>query len=223
PGGRGPRPVCRGLTGGVSAWPPAARAPTAREREHASDLARLDAQTEGLRADLEALEVDGREVARELTALDAEISIARGRSERARAWIQRSRASIAALAETVTGSASLPTDGEPRSYVDRADALLDRAGDAVAAARRIELSNESILLDGGDRRVHAWILRVGAVGSLFLSEDGEDAGLRGPGAREGWRTDLEDAERAAVRAAVAVARGRRRPALAPVPLSLGDG
>ncbi|MEM1452385.1 MAG: DUF3450 family protein [Planctomycetota bacterium] len=189
----------------------------ARERDQAAAIARLDAQVSDLRADLEDLERDGREATDDALELAAEIDAARARSDRARAWIALARASAERIAAAVPGATALPTGDDPRATVRAIEALMTRAGDLLSTSRAIELTNEPVPLDGGDRRVHAWILRIGAVGTIFVSEDGEDVGVR---EGEAWRTDLTADEREAVREAIAIARGRRRPALTPVPLSL---
>ena len=129
-------------------------------------------------------------------------------------------ASAERIAAAVPGATALPTGDDPRATVRAIEALMTRAGDLLSTSRAIELTNEPVPLDGGDRRVHAWILRIGAVGTIFVSEDGEDVGVR---EGEAWRTDLTADEREAVREAIAIARGRRRPALTPVPLAFDFG
>lgn len=76
-----------------------------------------------------------------------------------------------------------------------------------------ELYNEPVDL-GGDRRVNAYLVRVGRVLLAFASEDGDEVGVY---AGERWKLDLSPAERASIIRSTEILRRRVPPTLQTVP------
>ncbi|MEM6673309.1 MAG: DUF3450 family protein [Planctomycetota bacterium] len=190
----------------------------ARAEDHEAALGAVDEQITALRSDLDATEGELRGVEAAIAAIGSDLDAARADADRARDWIESVRPALDALAASTGASPPIADDIE--ALANDVQVLFTRSVDAVAAARAIELTNEPVLLEDGRVRVHAWQLRIGGVGAVFASEDGARFGLRGPNPDEPWRLDATDAQRSAIRRAIAVARGRERPALVLVPVPL---
>jgi hypothetical protein len=83
----------------------------------------------------------------------------------------------------------------------------------------MQLSNEPVeLVDG--RVVHGYVLRLGMLSSMFVSEDGGALGIAHRNAAGDWLYDLSNKKADVVRTAVAIVRKQAKPALTPVPLQL---
>lgn len=71
----------------------------------------------------------------------------------------------------------------------------------------VEITNRPIDLPDG-RRVHAFVLRLGTVGAVLVSEDGDVVGVDRRRAGGGIAVDLDETSRDRIAAAVRAARGR---------------
>ena len=101
---------------------------------------------------------------------------------------------------------------------DRARALVELLtvlGEELHLAESIEQRSDRVTLSDG-RRLHAYVVRVGLLRSVFISEDGSTVGISDDAGS--WRTELDDGVRAAIVTLVATARGKQAPALVGIPL-----
>lgn len=109
---------------------------------------------------------------------------------------------------------------DPLAQGEALAALASFAEDEVRLAGSIALENTPVYLDEEERRVHAWRVRLGLANELLLAENEDTVGVASETPQPAWRLELTEAERAAVRGAVAVLRERRRPELQALPFPL---
>lgn len=107
---------------------------------------------------------------------------------------------------------------QPAAWADAWQAVFGFATDELEAGRTIDLINQPIHLDAGRRREHAWVLRLGLAGALFVTEDESLVGEAAtPSSPEPWRTTLPPRTRAAAVRAVRIRRDSAAPALVDLP------
>jgi hypothetical protein len=96
-------------------------------------------------------------------------------------------------------------------------------GEEWNPARSIDVTNERVEWNGGKNSQHAWVLRLGAVTKMFVTEDGRTVGVWTGDPKLTWRTELPSDIEAQVKQVVAIAREQRPPAVVPVPLARPTG
>jgi hypothetical protein len=109
--------------------------------------------------------------------------------------------------------AQLEADGED-AQIEGLSALWSLLASEARLGRSVELRNEPVEL-GSDRRINAYVLRVGRVLVAFVEEGGGAIGVATP---KGWNTDLDNGARRAIASAVDVLRRRQPPALLALPV-----
>lgn len=208
---------------------------------HQQKLSALQQQVDRLERDLERVRDEVEAAKQQNEQRDAALSQARARQERARQVIDAAQAAAKPVARAMGRRVEhgVPFDQKKRtnrlqsieqtlaadSGVDRAKGVIDLfgfAGSEFQRASSIELINRPVLLDGGQRRKHAHVLRLGLAGGAFVSEDGETVALAAPGDGNRWRFDLSDEQRRRVREAVAIRREEAVPALVSFPWPIGQ-
>lgn len=97
--------------------------------------------------------------------------------------------------------------------------LFSMAGEELRYARGIEFWNTRLPI--GEQKIHAYVMRIGLVNQLYISEDGLQTGIFDPKADGLWRKALSDQERDRVLNALRVLQGRQPPEIAPLPFSKG--
>lgn len=97
--------------------------------------------------------------------------------------------------------------------------LFSMAGEELRYARGIEFWNTRLPI--GDQKIHAYVMRMGLVNQLYISEDGLQTGVYGPQEKGLWRKTLSDEERKQVLNALRVLQGRQPPEIAPLPFASG--
>lgn len=88
----------------------------------------------------------------------------------------------------------------------------------VTASRQVTVDNQAIIVDSGQRRLHAFVLELGALGRVFLSEDEREAGIW-DGAD--WQLQHEPSVVEEIRAGVRAARRLENPRFLALPLISG--
>jgi len=102
--------------------------------------------------------------------------------------------------------------------------LLGLMGQELKRGRSIELTNTPVVLEPGERRKHAHVLRVGLVGGGFVSEDGSTIGMAAVGHSKRWQMDPDRFPRQPLRDAVGIFRQNEPPRLVSLPFPLArDG
>lgn len=108
---------------------------------------------------------------------------------------------------------------DPHEQLAGIQTLFDVVDEIFPYLDAMQLSNEPVeLVDG--RVVHGYVLRLGMLSSMFVSEDGGALGVAHRNAAGDWLYDLSNKKADAVRTAVAIVRKQAKPALTPVPLQL---
>ncbi|MGQ3685831.1 MAG: DUF3450 family protein [Candidatus Loosdrechtia sp.] len=97
--------------------------------------------------------------------------------------------------------------------------LFDVADEILPHLDTVQLSNEPVGLADG-RVVHGYVLRLGMLSSMFVSEDGRVLGIAHRNPAGGWLYDVPRKKADAARTAIAIVRRKATPALATVPLQL---
>lgn len=223
-----------------------------RRQALADQVARLEAELREAES-ARAAAAEARDDARaRREALDA-----RGRAARTTLTAVRARAARAAAELTALVKAGLPVDREargarlealgealegplpkppaaPRPAREDAPAPGDSVMDFLAvaeadmaAARRIELWNGAVVIEGGERRVESFQARVGHLMQVFQAERGPLVGVScgsraGDAKSEPWRIAPEPALNDAAASLIEQLRGRRKPGLLTLPLPAAD-
>jgi len=212
------------------------------EQVHAQQVESMQRQIDRLKEDLETVETARQASQDELDEVRARHESIRRSIEASRQWLtqaaKQTRPIVDAFSQRI--DAGIPFEKQTRAdkfaeaqgglssddSARQAEALAgayQAMGDELAVGRRIELANTPIFLDGGRQRVHAWRLRLGLAGELFIAEDGQTVGLSSPDADTAWNTNLDDAVKRAVDHVFKIAREKRPPAMIGVPLSPARG
>jgi len=153
---------------------------------------------------------------------DILFATAKGAAERARARVAkgvsyRRSERVAQLNEIIDSlDASQPAD----QRIAALNAWWAFVGHEFQSARQVAVRNEAVLVDGGARRLHANVLRLGHVVEFWVSEDGQTVGW-GPLPTSDdvtWNLELGTDARAGAQSAVAVARRKEEPRLVAVPV-----
>ncbi|MDF1661902.1 MAG: DUF3450 family protein [Planctomycetota bacterium] len=97
--------------------------------------------------------------------------------------------------------------------------LFSMAGEELRYARGIEFWNTRLPI--GEQKIHAYVMRIGLVNQIYISEDGLQTGVYGPKEKGLWRKTLSDEERVQVLNALRVLQGRQPPEIAPLPFAKG--
>jgi len=183
-----------------------------------SRAAKLKKRVEQRRAELERVK-QARERARQLlqTAAEAATPIARATADRVRQGIPFSREARTKRIDAALGA--LKTDS-PKAAGKGMIELLGFFRQELERAGQIKLTNRPVLLDGGKRRVHADVLRIGLAEMMFVSEDGQRVGLAAEKPGPAWRFDLSEQQRQRIRSAAGILRQQRPAELIGVPVSV---
>jgi TolA-binding protein len=104
----------------------------------------------------------------------------------------------------------------PEAQSEGLAALWSALGETSQLATTLQMWNEPVTL--GDRRIHAYQIRVGLVCQLLAGEDGETFAMAGPASAGQWKTDVDEASAQAIRAALSILQQRTPPRLTAIPL-----
>ena len=88
------------------------------------------------------------------------------------------------------------------------------------AARNVTLANEALELQAGKQLSHAWVLRLGTAGQVFLSEDQRTFGVWANDPQNPWKTDIQPEYQQQILELFEVVREQRPPGLVPLPVWL---
>jgi TolA-binding protein len=205
-------------------------------QSHQQQLSTHQQQIDRLRGDLEAVQDKLDDLESTITQRQRELEKARQRRDRATALIDAAADAAGPVAERmqrrvktgvpwqqqarqqrVGGAMSSLASDEPVTRAEGAMELLGFAGEELKRSATIELTNRPVVLEAGEKRKHAYVLRLGLAGAGFVSEDRSTVGLATMGGDEPWRLDLPRAQREKVIRAVATLRENEPPALIAVP------
>jgi hypothetical protein len=107
---------------------------------------------------------------------------------------------------------------EAAVQADALEGFWSYVGDELRHLRTTEFWNQPVTLPDG-RQLQAYQVRLGLVGQLFVTEQGDLAGLAtGDNAATPWRTDLPEAVTKQIRAVAEVLRQRKPPGVLAVPI-----
>jgi len=206
-------------------------------QQHEAELDELNGQIARLEDDLPRVRQQLEQTREIITERETALKQAQQRRRRARSLIdttaraarpaadelhQRLRQGVPHQRDERTGAieqiqSNLAAESASKRAAAAGD-LLDFLAGELESARTIELVNKPVLLNGGQRRVHAHLMRFGLAGTGFVSEAGDEVGLARVGAPESWLVEITEPTANALRAAVQRLRKRQPPAVAPVPL-----
>ena len=154
---------------------------------------------------------------------DAVFAAARAAAEdalaRVTAGVSYRRADRVAELEQIIDT--LGDDAQPASQTLSAlNAWWAFVGREFQSAGQVSVRNDTVVVDGGKRRLHANIFRLGHVTEFWVSEDGATVGSGPVGAGDvaPWALLLNADDRAGVESAVAVARRKAEPRFVAVPV-----
>ena len=210
----------------------------AAQRDHASALARLEAQIETLEENRDHLQVEASGERKRAADLESKLVLERDALARARADLTAMAASVRPIAQRMASriSSGIPHRRDERAAefveVDRILSLGDdkenarallRFWGAVAEELRLlktrQLTNVEVRLGGG-RTKHAYVARLGLVNELFVSEDGETVGIAARRAAELWRLVTDPVDRQRIVHALQMLQQRRPPGVELLPFLL---
>lgn len=107
----------------------------------------------------------------------------------------------------------------------RAEALADLytfASDQLRRHREIDLDNRLIELPGSDLAAHAYVLRLGSINEIYVSEDGRELGIAARNAAQPWATDLSGSHRRQLLEVLSIVRQQTGAHIAAVPTVVQD-
>lgn len=207
---------------------------------HASRVARTERQVATLREQLDGVKQAVRTGKDELQRLNESLTKDRQSAQDARAWIDLLASAVRPAAAQVrtrvqSGAGDqadrratalddvlrLLDDTDPLRRMEGVRAFYRTLGDEWLPARSVTMSNRPIKLAGGDRMVNAWVVGLGLVTKIFVSEDESVVGVRTAGS-ESWQTDLPLEVRQQILETMNVVREKRPPALTPVPVAIPE-
>jgi len=206
------------------------------QEQHKSDVGEIDRQIERLRNDLEQTDAAVREEAAKLRAVEAHVEEDKRAKQRAELVVSQAAASAldaaGGMAARVRGGIPYHkpqreerigrvVEGlEDRDLLVQADALSNYfsfcAGE-LRLAGSVQLWNEPVLLDGGERQTHAYQVRLGLVSQFFVSEDGGTVGLAARQTGREWDLEVNRSRQRQLRAILDVLQQRRPPEVVAVP------
>jgi TolA-binding protein len=202
----------------------------ALQKQHENRVEELDQRIGALQRRLREVEAEAEQAQQRVDQVRDSIESGRDRAGQLRDAIAGSAEPVGKAAERIRDRvrAGIPlrraerTD-ELSSIADRAasDGATGRAGaiddffsflgEELQRAGERKQWNEPVRLEGGDRRVQAYQIRVGLVSQMFVGEDGRTLGLAAKRADPPWRTGLNaDVERQ-IRTALEILQQRRPP------------
>ena len=213
------------------------------ERQGLIESARLEREAVGLAVarlqdDLSAAEAGLESARRRRARIERELRFFAQAGDQADALLERMRTvgaevlrgwreRIAAIKSSVSEARSRVADSvlsdlESTESTRRAAGLLalwDFLGEELQRAHSLEHRSEPVRIDGGRRRIHAFVARIGLVQEVFVSEDGRAVGVAGP---KGWQTDLTPQTASGIKVLVDLLRRSGHPRIVSVPFSLGE-
>jgi hypothetical protein len=213
------------------------RAQSVAEKQHQEDLARIRRQTETLDGQLGPAEEAVKDQREQIARLEQEVAANEAATNANRAWIARlakPAVEVAARAEqrSLTSAADEPSsrsaafaatakmlaDESPSRRADGLKDLLRFYSDDWQPARTVGLSNQQVILDGGQRSYHAWVYRLGLVSKSFVAEGGNPMGLWTGQADTPWTLDLSAEAKERIVLLIDVAREQKAPMILSVPV-----
>lgn len=213
----------------------------AERAAHERSMRAVDRQIERIALDVESLRGKVGELQRELAKRRSQVEDDRAAAARAKGRRRAVAERAAGLVESMRRRAEVGVPGV-RGLVER----MGEAADSLRAERGPGTGAESVsgvheligdYLRGhrersiGNRRVElsepgvarfAYVVRLGSVAALYLTEDGGVAGAAARQRDQRWRAPLGEARHERVRSVVAVLREQRAPRMVDVPLVIRD-
>jgi hypothetical protein len=205
--------------------------------QHAEELAVLERQIQRLDDELQSLESVTRSQADERAQLEKRILDENRAAASARAWIdvaadvarpiaQRAHQRVDRAAGPQRfrragefgNAARLLGQSDASQRVEGLRELFRAFGEEWLPARSVTLSNEPVSLSGGEQSKHAWVVGLGFVNRLFVSEDGAVSGLWSNDPNAPWRLDMPDGTGRQIRDLLDIVRERKPPSISPVPV-----
>jgi len=201
------------------------REPVQRQIERLErDVQRVRGEVQTLRADVECKRARLGEREQTADRAAAQVGAAAGRAaDLAEALHRRSRRGIPSV-QQLSGrledlAEPLPGDGA----ADRAEAVValhEFVGDYLQSHRDRSIGNREVGMSEPGVARHAYVVRLGSVAELYLTEDGRTAGLAARQEGERWRSPLDAGRHERVSRVVAVLRDRAAPRLIETPVAL---
>lgn len=205
--------------------------------QHAEELAVLERQVQRLEDELQSLEAVTRSQVEERAQLEKRIADENRAAASARAWVEvatdiarpiaqraRQRVDRAAGPQRLRraggfgNAARLLGQGDASQRVKGLRELFRAFGEEWLPARSVTLSNEPVLLSGGEQSKHAWVVGFGFVTRLFVSEDETMSGLWSNDPNDPWRLDVPDGTGRQIRDLLDIVRERQPPTISPAPV-----
>lgn len=200
-----------------------------------SEGAEIDAQIRRLETNVEEVEVYLADSRSKAEGIEQKIATAEAFSNRTTRFLdelcERAGSALSGWRPSLTGGVSWAL--EPRTAQldrlihalagkgeERERALLEFwafLNEELRLSHTLDERNQLVTLEGGGRSEHAYVLRLGLLQELFVSEDGSLAGTYVPGA--GWIPEPEPMAADGIRNLMNVARGRAAADLVPAPFS----
>jgi len=209
---------------------------------HQDRVSQVTQRVEALRKDVELLDQVVTAERQELTKLEGELAVAARDAEHARAWIDLAAQPVLGLAEhtlarikagpALARSRREAAMQEARLALEAPDAFRKMEGlqlvlrflsEEWSLAQSVSLSNQIVSSEEGKRQDHAWLLSLGLVTGVFVSEDGQTLGVWSGDSRQPWKVDLPADAREHVRAMLRMIRSETPPGLTNAPIWLPQG
>lgn len=207
------------------------------QQQHADRAASLDGRIAELEHQVSEIRNEVDRAQQRVNQLEQAIGKARQQRDRLEQSIETATEAVTAEAESVRQriERGIPMDradraGEAASVAQRAageevqeqtgavEDYFSLMGQELRRAGSRNRWNEPVHLDGGQRREHAYQVRLGLMSQMFVSEDGSLIGLAANSSQRSWRTELDRSLERSIRAAVDMMRERQPPQLSPVPV-----
>jgi len=220
----------------------------AEAEQHDRDAASVRTQIGRLATEAEAVRGEVAAAEQRVEQQDRDLARHRAEADAAEAGIRAVAGSVATLARSLGGRAASgvpsvqPTAGRWAAQADRlggervadladlADAIAathEMVGRHLAGHRARSIENRVVDLAGAGVADHAYVLRLGSIAEVFITEDGRVSGVAAREAGRAWQTPLREPVHERVEQAVSVARQQSPPRLVDVPLvvprAAGDG
>jgi len=217
----------------------------AEAEQHDRDAASVRTQIDRLATEAEAVRGEVAAAEQRVEQQDRDLARHRAEADAAEAGIRAVAGSAATLARSLGGraAAGVPSVQQTagrwaeqadrlggESVADLADAIAathEMVGRHLAGHRARSIENRVVDLVGAGVADHAYVLRLGSIAEVFITEDGRVSGVAAREAGRAWHTPLREPGHERVEQAVSVARQQSPPRLVDVPLVVprgaGDG
>lgn len=205
--------------------------------EHRSQIGRVQRQIELLQQELDPVETAAKTEQQTIIRLESQIQNQEKLAANAKAWINQAADNLKPLAVNVTRrvgagvseqklrrlaefskAVELLGSEEPLARVDGIAEFLRVLGDEWLPSRSVTLSSDTVLVYSEQRQEHAWVVGVGLVAKVFVSEDGKLTGISLGGTGTDWELDLSEDVQQQVRDLIGVVREQRPPTVTSLPV-----